>query len=339
LAVPVFALSYASLVSLAQAAGAKGTRADEALQALSPAMWMSWWAALGLFVGSFLNVAIHRLPLEGETISKPRRSRCPSCKTTLTWKENIPLLSWIVQRGRCRTCGWRIPWRYPLVEALNSGAWALIAHQSLPLHFGRAIFESIAISGLIVATFVDFDCFEIPDEVSIGGMLLAPIAVLLVPEFHEHTWIARELSAPAAEITRLGALTGCLAGMIAGGGILWLVGKVGSRMYGRDAMGFGDVKLLAAGGGFIGPGGVLVALMAASLVASVAGIANMARFYLLVRARARSRGGRKSFSHGVRVARIAGRYVPFGPYLALGIGIVLLYWTELAALLAKVASG
>jgi leader peptidase (prepilin peptidase)/N-methyltransferase len=330
---PAFAIACCSCAAFAS------TRLDGALLALSPSMWVAWWAALGLFVGSFLNVAIHRLPLEGETVSNPRRSRCPSCRTTLTWRENIPLVSWLVQRGRCRTCGWRIPWRYPLVEALNAGAWALIAYQRLPEHFGRAVIESIVISGLIVATFVDFDCFEIPDEVSIGGMVLAPIAVLLVPEFHEHTWIAKELSAPAAEITRFAAFSSCLAGMIAGGGILWIVGKVGSRLYGRDAMGFGDVKLLAAGGGFIGPGGVLVALMAASLVASVAGIANMLRFYALVRARARSRGSRKTFSHCARVARIAGRYVPFGPYLALGIGIVLLYWTKLAALLANLASG
>jgi leader peptidase (prepilin peptidase)/N-methyltransferase len=313
--------------------------ATDAFAAMSRSTWVVWWAALGLFVGSFLNVAIHRLPLEGETVSNPRRSRCPSCRTTLTWRENIPLLSWILQRGHCRSCGWRIPWRYPLVEALNAGVWAIVAWQTLPLHFGLAFFESIVLAGLIVATFVDFDCFEIPDEVSIGGMVLAPIAVLLVPAFHQHTWIAHQLSAPGAEVNRLGALSGCLAGMVAGGGILWLVGKIGSRVYGRDAMGFGDVKLLAAGGGFIGPGGVLAALMIASLVASIAGVANMLRFYGLVRRRARSRGSQKTLSHSVRVARIAGRYVPFGPYLALGIGIVLLYWTELAALLANIASG
>ena len=93
-----------------------------------PLAWFQiWWGVVGLFVGSFLNVAIHRFPLEGETVSHPRRSRCPSCRTTLTWKENIPLLSWLIQLGRCRTCGWRIPWRYPLVEALNAGLWWLAA--------------------------------------------------------------------------------------------------------------------------------------------------------------------------------------------------------------------
>ena len=81
------------------------------------------WAVLGLFVGSFLNVCIHRLPLEDETVNHPRRSRCPSCRATLSWKENIPLLSWLVLRGRCRHCGWRIPIRYPLVEVGNAALW------------------------------------------------------------------------------------------------------------------------------------------------------------------------------------------------------------------------
>ncbi|MBK7878070.1 MAG: prepilin peptidase [Planctomycetes bacterium] len=94
-----------------------------------------------------MNVCIHRLPLEGETVSKPRRSRCPSCKTTLTWKENVPLVSWLVQLGRCRTCAWPIPWRYPLVEALNAGLWTLVAFLYLPEDWGSALVASIVLSG------------------------------------------------------------------------------------------------------------------------------------------------------------------------------------------------
>jgi leader peptidase (prepilin peptidase)/N-methyltransferase len=297
-------------------------------------LWWTWWSLFGLFIGSFLNVAIHRLPLENETVSKPRRSRCPSCRTTLTWRENIPLLSWLVQRGRCRTCGWRIPWRYPLVESLTAALWLLVAREYLPAEILRAVVCSVVMSGLVVATFVDFDCFEIPDEVSIGGMVLAPIAVLLVPALHEHSWLALELT-PQRSLTvdRAGALTACVAGMLVGGGLLWGVGWLGSRVYGRDAMGFGDVKLLAAGGGFIGPGGALAALMVASLVASVAGIGNMLRFVWVVRSRARRRRRRISLGQSFRVARIAGRYVPFGPYLAIGIAIVLLYWKRVIGLL------
>ncbi|MFN0008557.1 MAG: prepilin peptidase [Planctomycetota bacterium] len=304
---------------------------------------LSWfqglWALAGLFIGSFLNVAIHRFPLEGESISHPRRSRCPSCRTQLTWKENIPLVSWLIQLGRCRTCGWRIPWRYPLVELLNAGLWWLAADQwdtvgeSALVEFGLCAIRSIALSGLVVATFVDFDCFEIPDEVSIGGIVLAPIAVLLLPAFHQETRLAQLLSEPSLAVTRFGALSACLAGMLAGAGILWGIGWLGSRIYGRDAMGFGDVKLLAAGGGFIGPGGVLWALMIASLVASVVGVLNLARFFFLLRARVRSRRRTTPARRSLRIARVAGRYVPFGPYLALGIGIVLLYWKEVAGLL------
>jgi prepilin signal peptidase PulO-like enzyme (type II secretory pathway) len=190
------------------------------------------------------------------------------------------------------------------------------------------------LSGLVVATFVDFDCFEIPDEVSIGGMVLAPLAVLALPALHDGTRLALWMSPDhLAPVTRTAAITACLAGMATGGGILLIVGWVGSRLYGRDAMGLGDVKLLTAGGGFLGPGGVLWAMMIASLVASVVGILNLTRFFVLLRARVRSRSRRVGWGHSFQVARVAGRYVPFGPYLALGIGIVLLYWKDVAGLL------
>jgi leader peptidase (prepilin peptidase)/N-methyltransferase len=293
------------------------------------------WAFFGLFVGSFLNVAIHRYPLEGETVSHPKRSRCPSCKTVLTWKENIPLLSWTLQLGRCRTCGWRIPWRYPLVEVLTAGLWWLAASRwdpgqaDWPREFGLCLVRTIALSGLVVATFVDFDCFEIPDGISIGGIVLAPIAALALPSIHDATSLALSMTpGGVAPVTRMAAFTACLAGMAAGGGSLWIIGWVGSRIYGRDAMGFGDVKLLAAGGGFLGPGGVLWALMIASLAASVVGVLNLLRFLAILRGRVRARHRRTRLRKSLQVARIAGRYVPFGPYLALGIGIVLLYWKE-----------
>lgn len=290
--------------------------------------WAILWGVLGLFVGSFLNVAIHRWPLADETVSKPRRSRCPSCKTTLTWRENVPLVSWLIQRGRCRTCGWRIPWRYPLVEITNACTWAFAAWATAPEHFGLTLTWSVVFSGLLVATAVDFDRFEIPDEVSIGGMILAPVASLLVPELHAGTWVSQWMAGPGVTVGPADALLGCVAGMVVGGGILWLIGVAGSRVYGRDAMGFGDVKLLAAGGGFVGPGGALFALVLGSLVASIVGLANMLRFFVLLRSRARARGRDASIGRHLNIARIAGRYLPFGPYLALGIGIALAGWNH-----------
>jgi leader peptidase (prepilin peptidase)/N-methyltransferase len=298
---------------------------------ISPAVQITAFVAFGLVVGSFLNVAIHRLPLEGESVSRPRRSRCPSCRRELSWSDNVPIVSWVLLRGRCRACSWRIPVRYPLVEALTAALWGLAAWLAPEGAWDLALVQVVVLSGLVVSTFVDFDHFEIPDEVSIGGMVLAPLASLLVPALHSETWLAQQLS-EGEGVDRMGALLGSLAGLLAGGGVLWLLGRLGSRLFGRDAMGFGDVKLLAAGGGFVGPGGALAALLVGTVVASVAGLANMLRFYVLTRTRARRRGATQSVGHAVRVARIAGRYLPFGPYLGIGIGIVLLDWNHVVEL-------
>ena len=300
---------------------------------IPPWMVVFWWTTFGLFVGSFLNVAIYRLPLEDETVSRPARSRCPECKTELAWSDNVPIVSWVLLRGRCRTCRCRISIRYPLVEGLTALRWGLAAASLPPEDWALTGVRVLVLSGLVVATFVDFDYFEIPDEVSIGGIWLAIGLTLLIPELHEATWLASAASEAAdGGVDRIGALVGCLGGMAVGGGVLWLIGWLGGKVFGGDAMGFGDVKLLAAGGGFVGPGGVLVALMVAAFVASIVGVGNLARFFCLTWGRARHRGRRPEVGRSIRVARIAGRYLPFGPYLALGIGIVLLYWNHVSVL-------
>jgi leader peptidase (prepilin peptidase)/N-methyltransferase len=252
---------------------------------------------------------------------------CPSCQRELPWSENVPVLSWLIQLGRCRGCGWSIPWRYPLVEVVTALLWLLVAVSTPQEQWPVLLVRLLVVSGLVVATAVDFAIFEIPDEVSIGGMLAAPLFALAVPELHADTWVAQMLSS-GPEVDRAGALAGCLAGMAVGGGVLLLIGWAGKRAFGRDAMGLGDVKLLSGAGGFIGPGGVLLALVLASLVASIAGVGNILRLLCLSRARRRVRGAKKPFARSLRSARIAGRYVPFGPYLALGIVVALLYWRE-----------
>jgi leader peptidase (prepilin peptidase)/N-methyltransferase len=297
---------------------------------LSVAARSSVAGTFGLFVGSFLNVAIYRLPREDMSVSNPRRSQCPNCQRPIRWYENVPVLSWLALRGRCRGCGWRIPWRYPLVEILTGAAWALAASRLAPAQWGLLLLHVLVLSGLIVATFVDFDCFEIPDEVSIGGIVLAPIAALLLPELHADTWLARYF-AGGGEVGRWPALAATVAGMATGGGILWGIGWIGERIYGREAMGFGDVKLLCGAGGLLGPGGTLAALLIAALVASVVGVANILRVLAIARSRVARRKGRRSFGRSFQTARVIGRYLPFGPYLALGIGIVLLAWNDVRA--------
>lgn len=296
----------------------------------------TWIGVMGLFVGSFLNVAIHRLPKQGMSVWSPRRSHCPSCGRQLTWYENVPVVSWCLQLGRCRGCGGRISPRYPLVELLNAGLWLWVFEHTPEGAWGLLGIRLVVVSALLVATFVDFDCFEIPDEVSIGGMLLAPLCALAVPALHEATLLARRFSSAdaAGGVDRLGALVGCLAGIAVGGGVLLAIGWVGKRLWGRDAMGLGDVKLLAAGGGFVGPGGALAALLIASLIASLVGLAVMAGFFLRSQLRARARGVRRPVSRSVQTARIAGRYLPFGPYLALGTGIALLHWDHVQSWLS-----
>jgi leader peptidase (prepilin peptidase)/N-methyltransferase len=289
------------------------------------------WTLLGLLVGSFLNVAIHRLPREGESVQRPRRSYCPGCRATLRWSENVPLLSWIVQRGRCRHCSWRIPWRYPLVEALCAAAFALVAWRTGFGAPGLLAVRTLVLCGLIVATFVDFEHYEIPDEISLGGMALAPLAALAVPSLHEHSAAALWLTPAGESVGHLGALLACGLGMAAGGGVLLAIGWLGKLLYGRDAMGLGDVKLLCAAGGFIGPGGALAALMIASVCASLVGVLGMLRWAALSLARARRRGRPLQLARALRIARICGRYVPFGPHLALGIGIALLAWNDMRA--------
>lgn len=309
---------------------------------MPPQLFTLWIGLTGLFVGSFLNVAIYRYPLEDATVSNPKRSRCPQCKHGLSWYENIPLFSWMIQLGRCRHCKGRIPWRYPFVEALTGSLWLLAFHEVGGMEgWALGAVYCLVLSALVVATFVDFDCLEIPDSVSIGGMVVGPILCFLVPEIHQHTWLAYQFGDEALaaqgtpELTRFGALVASLAGAATGWGTLFAVSWLGARAFGKDAMGFGDVKLLGAGGAFVGPGGVLLVLMIASVLASVAGVLNMLRFFLLVRGRARRRGVPKSVGKALFVARILGRYLPFGPYLAAGIGIALLYWNDVVGLLVQ----
>jgi leader peptidase (prepilin peptidase)/N-methyltransferase len=299
---------------------------------IPPGLLLAWAALFGLIVGSFLNAAIYRLPREGMSIGHPKRSLCPSCGRQVRARENVPVVSWLLLRGRCAGCGWRIPWRYPFVELLTGALFVFAAWWAPAGAYGLILVWWLVLAGLIVATFVDFDFFEIPDEVSIGGMVVGPIAALLVPELHAHTWIAVRLS-EGEGVDRFGALFGALAGMLAGGGVLYAIGALGSRAFGRDAMGFGDVKLLAAGGAFVGPGGALAALLIGAFVASLFGVANMARFTCLSRRRARARGGTKTFGRSFAVGRIAARYLPFGPYLGMGIGIVLLDWNHVLGVL------
>src|ERR1041385_6661460 len=136
---------------------------------------------LGASIGSFLNVCIYRLPRD-LSVNEPRRSFCPQCQTPIPWFNNIPLLSWIFLRGRCANCGGRISFRYFGVELLTALLF-LIIWKVFPWQIALAYW--VFVSLVIVATFVDFEHFIIPDEITIGGTVVGVIASALVPELQD----------------------------------------------------------------------------------------------------------------------------------------------------------
>lgn len=309
------------------------------LEALPPNLYLGFAAAFGLAVGSFANAAIHRLPRPELKLTEPKRSQCPKCGHGIRWYENLPVVSWLALRGRCAGCRDRISARYPLVELFTGGLFVLAAWLTPPEQTGLLLVRWVVLASLVIATFVDFDFFEIPDEISIGGIVVAPFASMLVPALHRDTWVsqwlaqraepgAAPLEDPGAAVGAFEALAGSAAGIAVGGGVLLGIGWIGKRLFKADAMGLGDVKLLAAAGGFIGPGGALVSLMIASVFGSLAGVGNVVRMTCVTWRRNRRRGTGRPFSHALGIGHIVGRYLPFGPHLALGIGIVLLAWED-----------
>lgn len=229
---------------------------------------------LGAVVGSFLNVVIHRVP-RGESVVRPR-SHCPGCGRTLGALENVPLLSYLWLRGRCRGCGIRIPPRYPLLEALTAVVFAGLAavHGAIPM---LPVWMALA-AALIAAAGIDFEHHWIPDEISLGGLAAGLALVPLVRTLEGAAW------APALWESVLGAAVG--------GGVLWAVGFVHARVSGAmgrrfahwpgegeahprpgeldywvwfPGLGFGDVKLLAMIGAFVGPAGALETLALAAV--------------------------------------------------------------------------
>jgi len=254
---------------------------------------------VGACIGSFLNVCIYRLP-EDESVVWPS-SRCPRCEQSIAWYDNLPIVSWILLRARCRNCAAPIAARYPLVELLT-GAFAAAAL----LRFGLTVEGVVAFAlsaALLTITFIDLDHFIIPDEISLPG-----IAVGLVVSVLPHGI----------------GLVDSFAGVVVGGGILWAVAWSYERTTGTEGMGFGDVKLLAMIGAFLGWQAIPMVLVIASVVGSVAGLlaiftpAGMAR----IRRVRRMLGPGAVTPHLRRAARTTA--IPFGPFLALG-ALVLLY--------------
>ena len=250
----------------------------------------------GACVGSFLNVCIYRMPLE-QSVVKPR-SHCPHCGMLIPWYLNVPVLSWLLLRGKCASCKGPIAMRYMLVELLTATLFlAVFLKWVIPddLHMLPISHPAIVpvywlfIAGLVLGTFIDFDHFILPDEVTVGGMVAGPLLSAALPVLH------------GCEVWWQGLLMS-VTGLVAGFGLLFIVSVLGEKAFKKEAMGFGDVKLMGAIGAFLGWKAVLFTIFVSSFLGSIIGL-------LLI---------------AFRCAKMQSR-LPFGPYLAAGALIWIFY--------------
>ena len=258
-------------------------------------------AVFGLLVGSFLNVVIHRYPkmlerqwaaecadFQGQPVKEEEpfnlvvpRSRCPHCGHRIRWYENIPVVSWLALRGRCSSCGKSISARYPVVE-LVTGAFFFLCAWRWGLGLQAAAWAAFA-SLLICLFLIDMDTQILPDDLNYSLLWLGLLA---------------------ASVGWTVPLASAVWGAALGYGAFWLIFQTFKLATGKEGMGYGDFKLLAALGAWLGWQMVLPVALFASLIGAVVGIA------------LKLRGGLRE-----------GRYVPFGPFLAGGGLAVLLVGT------------
>ena len=260
---------------------------------------------LGACFGSFFNVVIYRLPKE-ESLILPA-SHCMQCGELIRWYDNIPIISYFMLRGKCRECGAPFSVRYAIVELVTGILFAMVvakyANLIVNLEFvdgelvagklseglGLMLFHLFFVGGLIVAAFIDIDHQIIPNEITFPGIPLGIIASTLLPVMQgqdSHLW----------------GLLMSLISAIACGGVLFLIGEIATRILKKEAMGFGDVKLLAMLGAFIGWKLTGLCLFFASLTGAAVGITLI----------------------GLKKVEWQSR-IPFGPYIVLG-ALVSYFW-------------
>ncbi len=263
----------------------------------------AWVLLVGAAVGSFLNVVIARVPA-GESIVRPR-SRCPRCKAPIAWYDNVPVVSWLALRGRCRRCGAPISPRYLAVELIGAGA-AFLAWRRHGLS-PEALAELVLVAMLIALAFID-------------------LATWLLP--HALTWplLGAGLAAAALGVAPARSIASSAAGAAAGFAAFALVAWIGKMVARREALGFGDVWLLAGLGAWLGLAALLPVVLLASIQGSVVGIA-------LVLAGRGQPGAAAGAPHpGSEEDWVPPRNaVPFGPFLVVGA----LEWLYLSAPLAS----
>lgn len=218
----------------------------------SSAWTMGTAGVVGALFGSFLNVVIYRLPRGKSVVGG--RSKCPHCRETIRWFDNVPIASWIALGGKCRRCRWNIPVRYPLVEALSAASAAVAVWQFGPTLEAAWAYAFVAI--MIAITFIDWEHQIIPDALSIGGIVLGWIGAWVCLDIH---------------------IVDSLIGAGVGAGVILAIAFAYKAARKVEGMGGGDVKLMAMIGAFLGWQMVLAVLFLAAAAGSVYGVWLMRR--------------------------------------------------------------
>lgn len=217
----------------------------------------------GLLIGSFLNVCIFRLPRDMSVVSP--RSLCPHCEQMISWYDNIPVLSFILLRGKCRNCSAAIPWRYPIVELLTGvGFGVSVGAFGLTLH---ALKYCLLSSICITLIFSDLEERILPDEFTNGGTVVGLILAWFVPMPAGISYFI----APQGNPRLLSVVESVLAIVLCSGS-LWFVGFLYQKFRDREGLGFGDVKMIAMIGAFLGVQGALLTLIISSVLGSLIGL-------------------------------------------------------------------
>ena len=241
----------------------------------------------GLIIGSFLNVCIYRIP-EGLSVVSPS-PRCTSCGAPIKFYDNIPILSYIILMGRCRSCGTKLSVKYPLIEFINAVLYVIVLNR-VGYDSPWVLLSYLAfVSALVVIFLIDLEHQIIPNSITLPGI---PIAIVLGSTI---------LPDPLLPGNLLG-IKASVAGCLAGGGSFYLIAVFGKAVFKKDAMGGGDIKMMAMAGGLLGWKGILLTTFLASLLGSIIGIS-------LILIKGKEWGAR----------------IPFGPYLALG-AFISLFW-------------
>src|ERR1044072_3825364 len=231
---------------------------------------------LGALIGSFLNVVIHRVPRE-QSIVLPN-SACPSCRTPLRAYDNIPILSFLILGGKCRTCKKPISIRYPIVEAITAILFVLVT-----IHDGVSFalpFDLVFVAALVALVFIDAEHMLLPNVITYPGMIFAIVMRLAVPYLagpaHLDDLPGLMLWLPSLPMWSV-SLIGAAIGALAGGGSLWLMGFLWEKLRGVEAMGLGDVKMMFMVGAFLGWRLTVLTIFVGVFSGSLIGIGMMVR--------------------------------------------------------------